>query len=803
MDAQDERMKSPPDPSELSLPIAGLRCAGCATRLQKNLESSQGVQQAEVNFASETAHVFFSPGHTDALRLIETIDQAGFSVPTQSATFLLEGITCPSCARLIEQALSHEAGIQSAHVNAASEQAFVAYLPGITTTQDIIRAIEGAGYGAQPALTNAQLREAQKLEQKAAQTREMAWLLVALALTAPLLLPMLMMPAGIDVALPGVAQLLCAGAVQLFFGARFYRGALSAARQQSANMDTLVAVGTTAAFGLSVYHLMRGGPLYFESSAAVITFVRVGKWWESAAKRSSVSALWGLIDLRPETARLVKGTATFEVPVDSVGLGARLSIRAGERIPVDGLVVDGSTEVDESMLTGESLPRFRSEGDTVLAGSLSVSGHIEVEATGVGESSTLAKMISLVQRAQGSKAPIEKLVDRVAAVFVPTVLVLATTTLISWGLFAQDFSQAIICAVSVLVIACPCALGLATPAALTVGIGAAAKAGIVVQDPGILQVAQKIKTIIFDKTGTLTEGKPVVVAVVADDENELLKSAASLQVGSNHPLAFALRSEAKARNLPLLDAVEVKVHPGRGVSATLPAGPLLVGSLRYAKETTHSLPRRDWQEWAEQREAEGQTVIWVFDEATTLGAIAVADRLRETAQAAIERLHEDGIATLLLSGDNQRAASAVASQLGIDQVRAEVLPEQKLTAISHLQQESGPVVMVGDGINDAAALAAADVGIAMGTGADIAKQSAAVILMRPDPRLVRSALAICQLTAAKIRQNLFWAFAYNVVMIPLAALGYLSPVLAGAAMALSSLSVVANALTLRNFRPLS
>ncbi len=732
-------------------------------------------------------------------------------VPVATVRLSIGGMTCATCSQRIEKVLSRKRGVVSAQVNLATEVATVAYTPGVIEPVGLVAAVEAAGYTAAPAPTDAASRALADAEEDRRTRRELGVLVGAALLTVPLVLPMVGHPLGFHWMPPGWLQLLLAAPVQFVAGARFYRGAWGAVRTGSSNMDVLVALGTTAAFVLSVAMLASGGALYFESAAAVITLVRLGKFLEERAKRSTTEAIRALTSLRPDTARLLKDGREVEVPAEAVGRGQVVVVRPGERMPVDGTILRGESQLDESLLTGESLPVARGEGDPVVGGAINGDGLLHVQATTVGEDSTLSRIVALVQDAQATKAPIQRTVDKVSAVFVPVVLLVAAGTLATWMALGAGWEHAIVTAVSVLVIACPCALGLATPTALMVGTGAAARAGILIKDAVALERAHAVDVAVFDKTGTLTEGRPEVRSVFAidGDEDALLAVVAGAQQGSEHPLAGAVLRAFAAAGRTLPEMVRFRALPGRGLEATLGATDgsprtLLVGSRRLMSERGVDLaPLVDR---ATEAEASGATVMWAAELSDgggvrLLGYIAVGDRVRDGAAAAIARLVRAGVEPVLLTGDNRATAEVVARALGISRVVAEVLPADKAREIAALREGGRVVAMVGDGVNDAPALAAADVGFAMPTGTDVARHTAGVTLMRPDPGLVADAIGISRATTRTIRQNLFWAFVFNVVGIPLAALGYLTPVFAGAAMALSSVTVVSNALLLRRWRP--
>src|SRR5688572_267191 len=695
----------------------------------------------------------------------------------------IEGMTCASCVSRVERALRRVPGVERAEVNLATETATVALGQG-ASPQALVTAVRDAGYEAH-------------LAPQPSTSQDRSWWRVAAAaaLTAPLLLGMVF-----DAPLSPWLQLVLATPVQFVLGARFYRAGWKALRARTGNMDLLVALGTTAAYGLSVYLLMKGvHHLYFEAGAAVITLVLLGKWLESRAKRQTTEAIRALQSLRPETARVRRSGGEVEVSLAEVKIGDVVVVRPGERIPADGEIIEGSTHADESMLTGESLPVGKEPGSFVTGGSLNAEGLIAVRVTAIGAQSVLAHIIQLVESAQAKKAPIQRLVDRVSAVFVPVVLVIAAATLLSWGLVSGDWEHAILNAVAVLVIACPCALGLATPTAIMAGTGVAAQNGILIKDAEALERAHAVDVVAFDKTGTLTRGMPTLVGFEAHNmaRSSALALAAAVQAGSEHPLAKAVLEAAKA--VAAQTAVSVKALPGRGLEARVKERRLALGSSRWMRELgVELLPLA---EKAAGWERDGRTVSWLADlDGGLIAALAFGDEPRPEAGEAVQLLKARGVRTIMLSGDSAAAANAVGRRLGIEEVRAPILPEEKANAIAALRIRRRGVAMVGDGVNDAPALAAADLGVAMGTGTDVAMHAAGVTLMRPDPRLVAAAIDISRRTYAKIRQNLFWAFVYNVVGIPLAAAGILSPVLAGAAMALSSVSVVANTLLLKRWK---
>ena len=782
--------------------IDGMTCASCSTRVEKALARTPGVASASVNLATERAAVE-ADASVDAATLRAAVDRAGYAMKPQALRLNIEGMTCASCVARVEKALNRVPGVLSASVNLATESA------DIVSAADNLAALQAAvaraGYTASlPSSVPA----------SAPVSTLPAWWPVALAiaLSLPLALPMVDMLWGAHWMLPGWLQCVLATPVQFWLGARFYVAGWKALRAGSGNMDLLVALGTSAAWGLSVWLWLTAAPgvmphLYFEASAVVITLVLLGKWLETRAKRQTTDAIRALNALRPDTARVRRDGVEIELPLAQVAVGDEVVIKPGERVPVDGDILDGASQVDESLITGESLPVARQVGDRVTGGAVNGEGRLVVRTRAIGAETVLARIVRLVESAQAKKAPIQRLVDRVSAVFVPVVVALAALTFGGWLIAGAGVETALLNAVALLVIACPCALGLATPTAIMVGTGAAARHGILIKDAEALEIAHRVSVVAFDKTGTLTEGRPELVAAEPTDgaRSELLARAAALQAGSEHPLARAVTAAAVREGVavPAADALTAVV--GRGIAATVEGRALKLGSSRFMDELGVDLsPLADR---AAQLQADGRTVSWLADlgglgdSPRLLGLLAFGDTLKPSAADAVRRLQAAGVRTVLVSGDNRGAAAAVAAQLAIDDVRAEVLPEHKAEVVAELKQGGAVVAMVGDGINDAPALAAADVGIAMSTGTDVAMHAAGITLMQGDPARVADALDVSRRTWAKIRQNLFWAFAYNVVGIPLAAAGLLNPVIAGAAMAFSSFSVVSNALLLRRWKP--
>ncbi|MFL1554522.1 heavy metal translocating P-type ATPase [Pseudomonas sp. O11] len=722
-----------------------------------------------------------------------------------STTFDLpiSGMTCASCAGRVERALGKVPGVQSVSVNLANERAHVEVL-GQMDPSVLIAAVDKAGYTATlpQSETVTDANQAQRLHHE-------RWsLLLAILLALPLVLPMLVEPFGLHWMLPAWVQFSLATPVQFIFGARFYIAAWKAVRAGAGNMDLLVAIGTSAGYGLSIYEWLTAPAgsmphLYFEASAVVIALVLLGKYLESRAKRQTASAIRALEALRPERAIRVFDGREEDVAISALKLDDLVLVKPGERFPVDGEVVDGQSHADEALISGESLPVPKQPGDKVTGGAINGEGRLLVRTQALGAESVLARIIRLVEDAQAAKAPIQKLVDKVSQVFVPAVLVLALITLVGWWLYGASLETAIINAVAVLVIACPCALGLATPTAIMAGTGVAARYGILIKDAEALERAHAVSAVVFDKTGTLTSGAPKIAHLAAVDGNEalLLQQAGALQRGSEHPLAKAVLDACSEQGLNVADVTASQSLTGRGIAGTLDGRQLALGNRRMLEE--NGLSVGDLADSANAWEAEGRTLSWLIEQGAqprVLGLFAFGDTLKPGALEAVERLKAQHISSHLLTGDNRGSARVVAEALGIDDVHAEVLPADKAATVAELKK-TGVVAMVGDGINDAPALAAADIGIAMGGGTDVAMHAAGITLMRGDPRLVPAALEISRKTYAKIRQNLFWAFVYNLIGIPLAAFGLLNPVLAGAAMALSSVSVVSNALLLKTWKP--
>jgi Cu+-exporting ATPase len=798
--------------THFELPIEGMTCASCAGRIEKLLSSLRGVNSVQVNLATDSVHIEL-PDDVAIQRVCSAIDDSGYAVAGEEFQLNISGMSCASCVGRIEKALRKLSGVRAVSVNLATESAHISVIKNLLNVSQLIVAIKDAGYTAISA-DETQAGIDDSLQGEAKTSRESRHLMIAVALSAPMLLGMIFSVFGLDLMPPPWLQFILATPIQFWLGARFYRAAWFALKARTGNMDLLVALGTTASYGLSIFELFAQylsqetqqamGHYYFEASALVITLVLLGKWLERWAKYQTTAAIQALQALRPALARVRANNKDSDVAIEAIHAGDIVVVKPGERIPVDGTIVEGNGHLDESMITGENMPIYKSVGDAVVGGVINTDALLLIKTTAVGTETTLARIIRLVESAQAAKAPVQRLVDKVSMVFVPVVLAIAIATVVGWYLQNGDLQGAIINAVAVLVIACPCALGLATPAAIMTGTGVAARHGILIKDAQALEIAHNVTTVVFDKTGTLTLGKPSLREYIAcdDDSNQLLALAAAVQQGSDHPLAQALLNKAKGQKISVIAASEQKTLAGRGVSATVQARVLRLGNTRLMQESGVSLGALEQQ--AQDLENNGNTISWLAELGPApilIGLLAFGDEIKPSAKSAIERLQHKGIKTLMITGDNEGSARAVASKLGLRDYIANALPEGKAEEIRKLRSANNIVAMVGDGINDAPALAAADVGIAMATGTDVAMHTAGITLMRGDPGLIADAIDISRRSYQKIRQNLFWAFFYNLLGIPLAASGLLSPSIAGAAMAFSSVSVICNALLLKRWKP--
>ncbi|WP_019615976.1 heavy metal translocating P-type ATPase [Psychromonas ossibalaenae] len=790
--------------SKLKLPVYGMNCAGCAGRLQSALNEIPAVT-AEVNFALESALLCFAPqaDHSETLNLIlAVLEKKGYQTDSETILISVSGWSCISCANKTTSILNASPLIIDTQANFATEKLQLRTIQGALSETDIKQLAAQMPYqltieSKQDLKTQNALKAA---EHKKRDRKALATLAAAVILSLPFLLTMLNMLINNEHSLlPGWLEFTLATPLQFIIGARFYRGAWLSLKNGSANMDLLVALGTSAAYFYSLYILLFGldQPLYFESSALVITLVTLGKYLEHRAKQSTSSAINALMALRPDTAKVKKGKVYVDVKIENVQVDDLVQVAIGEKVPVDGLVVQGKSYLDESLLTGESKPILKNNNDPVIAGSINGEGVLLIKTTAVGESTSLSKIISLVENAQMSKAPIMQLVDKISAVFVPVVLLIALATFLSWYLLTGDFQHALISAVAVLVIACPCALGLATPTAVVVGTGVAAQQGILIKDIKTLQQAYKLQTIIFDKTGTLTQGKGQLNEIFSfnGDNKSLLAKLYALQSGSRHPIANAVKSYCLANQITANHNDHVQAVNGEGIKGLVDGDFLAAGNLAMMKRFNIKVPQQVFDTMLNQSDS----YIYIASEQALLGYISINDQLRSESSEAIIQLHKRGLKTVMLSGDKDSVVKHISQQLQIGSCYSELKPEQKLNKLIELQKNKH-VAMVGDGVNDAPALAQADVSIAMGTGSDAAKESASITLMRNDPRLVALAVDISKATWHKIQQNLFWAFIFNTAAIPAAAMGYLSPAIAGGAMALSSITVLTNSLLLKRFK---
>ncbi|GAA4075492.1 heavy metal translocating P-type ATPase [Amphibacillus indicireducens] len=809
--------------------IEGMTCAACAQTVEKVTSKLPGVESAQINLATEKLTMNYDQSVLSVQEIEKAVSGAGYQVvtPTKKQTFSIEGMTCASCAQTVEKSVANLDAVKYAQVNLATEKLTVEYDPESISAKDIIATVDRSGYQAKEDLDASVDSYSESKDKKTAQMESIwrrFWL--SAIFTIPLFYismgPMvgLPVPSMIDPDLNGlnfsVIQLILTIPV-ILLGWSYYTGGFKALFKGHPNMDSLIALGTSAAFVYSLAATIvvwNGDPsyahqLYYESAAVILTLITLGKYLESRSKGKTSEAIEKLMDLAPKTATVIRDGEETEVGIDQVVVGDLIIVKPGEKIPVDGTIVEGRTSVDESMLTGESIPVEKNIGDSMVGGSFNNNGTVKYKADKVGNDTALAQIIQLVEDAQGSKAPIAKMADIISGYFVPIVIGLAIIAGIGWYISGESGVFALTIAISVLVIACPCALGLATPTAIMVGTGKGAEHGVLIKGGAALETTHKVDMVVFDKTGTITEGKPVVTDIVTANgvsESDLLMLTASAEKGSEHPLGEAIVREAKAKGFEFIDGENFSAIPGHGIEVTIGDQQLLAGNKKLMVDRAISLD--DLAEPSDQLASQGKTPMYIALDQKIAGIIAVADTVKENSAQAIEKLHQMGIEVAMITGDNTRTAAAIAGQVGIDRVLSEVLPEDKANEVTKLQAEGKKVAMVGDGINDAPALAQADIGIAIGSGTDVAIESADIVLMRSDLLDVPSSIELSKATIRNIKENLFWAFAYNVLGIPVAmgllyAFGgpLLSPMIAGAAMSLSSVSVLANALRLKRFKP--
>lgn len=791
-------------PGKVVFKVSGMTCAACSSRIEKRLNKVEGVHKAAVNLAVEKAAVEYDVKRVSSEQLIEVIRDTGYDVVLDKVELRLKGMTCAACAARLEKALNRLDGVVKASVNFAMGNATVEYNASQVTVGDMIKAVQRAGYDAEEKTREDGDTEKKEREREIRHLRGL--FVISAVLSFPLLAAMVFHLIGspIEILHNPWVQMLLATPVQFVVGYRFYKGAYHALKGGGANMDVLVSIGTTAAYLYSVYNGFFAGDsmnLYFEASAIVITLIMLGKYLEAVAKGKTSEAIKKLMGLRAKTARVVRDDREEDIPVEDVVIGDIVVVRPGEKVPVDGEIIEGRSAVDESMLTGESIPVEKNPGDTVIGATINKTGSFKFRATNVGRDTVLSQIVRMVEEAQESKAPVQKLADRISGVFVPVVMVIALISLFLWWLVGKDLNAGIINAVAVLVIACPCALGLATPTSVMVGTGKGAENGILIKGGEYLQRAHEIDALILDKTGTITKGKPELTDVVSTggiSEEEVLRFAAITERGSEHPLGEAIVKGARERGIVLTDSSEFEAVPGHGVVALIDGKRVLLGNRRLMQKEGVSLG--DAEQVLSRLETEGKTAMLMAVEGSLAGVLAVADTVKENSKKAVEELKGMGIDIYMITGDNKTTAEAIARQVGIENVLAEVLPEHKAEEVMKLRKAGRVTGMVGDGINDAPALAAADVGFAIGTGTDVAMEAADITLMGGDLMGIVLAIRLSRATMRNIKQNLFWAFAYNSVGIPFAAMGFLSPVIAGAAMAFSSVSVVSNALRLKRVK---
>ncbi|AMQ06395.1 heavy metal translocating P-type ATPase [Sporosarcina sp. FSL K6-1540] len=799
--------------SEKTLQITGMTCAACANRIEKGLSKIEGVEKANVNFALESSTIVYDPAKTNVNEFKARVEKLGFNVVQEKVAFDISGMTCAACATKIEKRIGKMDGVSNASVNFALETIAVEYDSKQVETTEMITAVKKMGYELIPKQDSKDKMDHKEQEIKKQEKK----FIISLILTIPLLwtmvahfefLSFIYMP---HILMNPWLQLAFATPVQFIIGAQFYKGAFNSLRNKSANMDVLVALGTSAAYFYSLYLSIEwmnngkvGSPeLYFEASAVIITLIVLGKLFEVRAKGKTSQAIQKLLGLQAKTARVLRGSVEMELPIEEVIVGDTILVKPGERIPVDGEIIEGRSAIDESMITGESIPVDKVAGDKVIGATINKNGSLQITATKVGKDTALAQIVKVVEEAQGSKAEIQRLADKISGIFVPVVVVIAVATFLIWFFIVTpgDFRSALIPTISILVIACPCALGLATPTSIMAGSGRAAEMGLLFKGGEHLENTRSIDTVVLDKTGTVTKGQPALTDITVTagfTEDEVLQLVATAENQSEHPLAQAIVLGVKEKGLSLLDVSDFEALPGYGIRANVSGKEVLVGTRKLMND--YKIAISDSNAAMEKFESEGKTAMLIAVNHKLAGIVAVADTVKETSKEAIARMQALGLEVIMLTGDNQRTAEAIARQVGLSHVIAEVLPEQKSDEIKKLQDQGKKVAMVGDGINDAPALAMANIGMAVGTGTDIAIEAADITLMRGDLNSVADAIIMSRKTMRNIKQNLFFAFFYNTIGIPIAAIGLLAPWVAGAAMAFSSVSVVLNALRLQKVK---